>query len=227
MLLESSSLPIPSEVILPFAGYLVSLGRLNFALIILVSTLAGISGSLVDYYIGKKGRNLLARRKALASYFSMKHACKRPRGGSVNMDSMVLLSRMVPGFRTLVSFPAGAVKMPLAKFIAYTIAGCLCWNALLTFIGVYVGANWPEVAGISHYLIIGFLAVILAAFIVFLLGEKKERRLGSEGKSFIQTKTHDDALLWKKAVVGRAVYSVQSIELDLCLQKGRYTEFRA
>lgn len=174
MLLESSSLPIPSEVVLPFAGYLVSLGQLNFWLTILVSTLAGISGSLVDYYIGKKGMNLLARRKALSQLlFNEARLETAERWFSKYGAPTVLLSRMVPGFRTLVSFPAGAVKMPLAKFIAYTIAGCLGWNALLTCIGVYVGANWPEVAGISHYLIIGLLVAILAAFIVFLIRRKK------------------------------------------------------
>lgn len=79
---------------------------------------------------------------------------------------------MVPGFRTLVSFPAEAVKM-LAKFIAHTMAGCLGWNATLTYVGVYAGANWPEVAGISHCLIIEVLAAILAAFVVFLIRRKK------------------------------------------------------
>jgi len=65
MLLEASSLPIPSEVILPFAGYLVSTGQLNVWITILVATLAGMAGSLIDYYIGRKGTDFLARRKIL------------------------------------------------------------------------------------------------------------------------------------------------------------------
>jgi membrane protein DedA with SNARE-associated domain len=80
---------------------------------------------------------------------------------------------MIPGFRTLVSFPAGAVKMPLRKFAAYTTGGCLVWNAFLVHIGVYLGSNWREVAGVSRYLIIGVLAAILVVLVVFLIRRRK------------------------------------------------------
>jgi len=83
---------------------------------------------------------------------------------------------MVPGFRTLVSFPAGAVKMVLSKFVVYTTAGCLVWNVILIYIGVYLGEKWREVAGVSHYIIIGFAAAILVALIVFLIRRRKKSR---------------------------------------------------
>jgi membrane protein DedA with SNARE-associated domain len=85
----------------------------------------------------------------------------------------VFLGRMVPGFRTLVSFPAGAVKMSLPKFIVYTTGGCLIWNAFLVFAGVYLGTNWPKVASVSRYIIIGVVAAILVALIVFLIRRRK------------------------------------------------------
>ena len=114
MLLESSSLPIPSEVVLPFAGYLASLGQLSIWPIILISTLAGIAGSLIDYYIGMSGMRLLAQRKTLEK-FLFSEARLQTAGNWFNKHGapVVFLSRMVPGFRTLVSFPAGAVRMPL------------------------------------------------------------------------------------------------------------------
>ena len=175
MLLESSSLPVPSEVILPFSGYLVSLGQLNLWLTILVSTLAGITGSMVDYYVGMKGMDLLARRKTLANVlFSKARMETAERWFNKYGILAVFVSRLIPGFRALVSFPAGAVKMPLQRFIAYTIAGCIVWNAFLIYMGEYVGANWREVAGVSHYLIIGFLAAFLFVVAWFLI--KRRRR---------------------------------------------------
>ncbi len=177
MFLESTSLPIPSEVILPFSGYLASLGRLNIWLAILVSTVAGTTGSLVDYYIGMKGLDLLARRKVLSNLlFDKARLGAAQRLFDKYGAAAVFLSRLIPGFRTLVSFPAGAVKMSLTKFIVYTTAGCLIWGTLLIYVGFYVGANWREVAGISRYIIIGFIAAILFVIIFYLIKRKKPLR---------------------------------------------------
>jgi len=174
MLLESSSLPFPSEIILPFAGYLISLGQLNFLVTLSVSILAGVTGSLIDYYIGMKGMDLIVRRKALNRLFLNKARVQTAeRWFNKYGAATVFLSRMIPGFRTLVSFPAGAVKMPLLRFIAYTLAGCLVWNGVLIYIGVYVGANWQQVAGVSHYLIIGAAVAIAVALIGLLIKRKK------------------------------------------------------
>jgi membrane protein DedA with SNARE-associated domain len=181
MFLESSSLPVPSEVVLPFAGYMVSLGQLDLWLVVAVSTFAGLAGSMVDYYIGMKGMRILIRRKALAeTLFSEGRINLTERWFNRYGSAVVFLSRLIPGFRTLVSFPAGAVKMPLVKFIAYTAAGCLVWNAFLIYIGDYVGANWREIASISHYVIIVASAVILMALAVFLImrkGKDKSRNV--------------------------------------------------
>jgi len=173
MLLEASSLPIPSEVILPFSGYLVSIGQLNVWIIILISTLAGIAGSLIDYYIGMKGTNLFARRRVLDNLLFDKARLEMAATWFDKYGAFaVFLSRMIPGFRTLVSFPAGAVKMSIRKFVAYTTGGCLVWNAFLVYIGVYLGSNWRAVAGISRYLIIGIVAAILVALVFFLIRRK-------------------------------------------------------
>jgi len=174
MLLEASSLPVPSEVILPFSGYLVSQGLLNVWITIGVSTLAGITGSLIDYYIGMKGTDLLARRKVLDRMLFNKGRLETAGRWFNKYGSLaIFLSRMIPGFRTLVSFPAGAVKMSLRKFAAYTTAGCLVWNAVLIYIGVYLGSNWREVAGVSRYLIIAVFAAILIVLVLFLIRRRK------------------------------------------------------
>ncbi|MGD0330015.1 MAG: DedA family protein [Nitrososphaeria archaeon] len=178
MALESSSLPIPSEVVLPFSGYLVSQGQLNLLLTILVSTIGGIAGSSIDYYIGMKGMNLLSQQKALRHLLSQSNLEMADKWFKKFGASAVFLNRLIPGFRTVISFPAGAVKMSLSKFIVYTTAGCLVWDILLIYLGVYVGANWLEIASIWHYLIIGALIAVLGAFVLFLV--RRRRRIQSE-----------------------------------------------
>ncbi|MCW4009483.1 MAG: DedA family protein [Candidatus Bathyarchaeota archaeon] len=177
MLLESSSLPIPSEVILPFAGYMVSSGTLNFELTVIVATAAGLAGSLIDYYIGYRGVHVLLDHKILGRAFFTKRQLETAAGWFSKHGSItVFLSRLVPGFRTLVSFPAGAVRMPLAKFVAFTTVGCLIWNALLIYVGVFLGENWRRVAGVSHHLILAVLVVSAAVFVGYLLWRRRRRK---------------------------------------------------
>ena len=168
--MKSSSLPIPSEVILPYAGYLSFTGQFDAWIVIAVATFAGIFGALVDYYIGLKGVQTLIKHKFWGKIIlttgqlevAEKWFCKH---GSI----MVFASRLIPGFRTTFSFPAGAAKMPIKKFLIYTTAGCLLWNAILVYLGWYLGQNWKEVAGVSRYLILAAVvaaAVLIAAYIL-------------------------------------------------------------
>jgi len=175
MLLESSSLPIPSEIILPFAGYLISQGQLNFGVSILIATLAGVLGSLIDYQIGRKGIDLIARQRILGRLVFDEARLETAEKWFKKYGILaVFLSRLVPAFRTLISFPAGAMRMPLPKFVTFTAVGCLVWNATLTYIGVYLGANWRRVADLLHYAIIGVAAAVLIAAVIFLISKKKK-----------------------------------------------------
>ena len=179
MLLESSSLPIPSEVILPYAGYLVSIGahQLNFWLTVLVATVAAIVGSLVDYYIGLKGIQALTKHRVLGRVlFSMDQLTFAGKWFNKYGSLTIFLARLIPGIRTLISFPAGAAKMPLAKFLVFTTAGCLLWNTLLIYVGYYLGANWTEVAGFSHYIIIAVIAALAVLIVVYLVMRRKKRK---------------------------------------------------
>ncbi len=174
MLLESSSLPIPSEVILPFAGYLVSTGQLSFWITLTLSTIAGIAGSIVDYYIGLKGVESLTKNKVLGKVILSTNQLEVAEKWFLkNGSSMIFISRLIPGFRTTFSFPAGATRMPLKKFIAFTTAGCLVWNAILIYLGWYLGKNWPEVAGVSRYLILGSVSAVLVVVAVYLVRRKR------------------------------------------------------
>jgi membrane protein DedA with SNARE-associated domain len=178
MLLESSSLPVPSEVILPFAGYLVSTGfNLNFWLVTLVATVAAIIGSLIDYYIGLKGIEALTKYRILGrALFSMDQLTFAGKWFKKYGSSAVFIARLIPGLRTIISFPAGAAKMPLPKFLVFTTIGCLLWNSILIYVGYYLGSNWREVAGVLQYLLIGVVIalVVLAAF--YLMYRRRNRK---------------------------------------------------
>ena len=177
MVLESSSLPVPSEVVLPFSGYLVSIGRLNFWLTVLVATVAAIVGSLVDYYIGLKGIQALTKHRVLGRVlFSVDQLTFAGKWFNRYGSLMIFLARLVPGIRTLISFPAGAAKMPLAKFLVFTTAGCILWNTVLIYVGYYLGTNWTEVAGISHYVIIAVIAALAALIAVYLVMRRRIRK---------------------------------------------------
>jgi membrane protein DedA with SNARE-associated domain len=178
MLLESSSLPIPSEVILPLAGYLISEGLLNLWVTIAVATIAGVAGSLIDYYIGRKGVYILQEHKLLGRIIlTDKQLWIVSKWFSKYGSIVVLLGRLLPGFRTIVSFPAGAVKMNLLKFSALTAVGCLIWNTILIYVGIYLGANWTEVAGVLHYIVIGALLVVVFSIIGFFVLKRRNRKI--------------------------------------------------
>lgn len=176
MLLESSSLPVPSEVVLPFAGYLVSMGELNLWVTVIVATIAGIAGSLVDYYIGLKGVQSLTQHQVLGRVlFSTNQLAIAARWFNRHGAVMVFLGRLIPGFRTVVSFPAGAVRMSLVKFVAFTAAGCLLWNIVLIYVGCFLGSNWAEVAGALRYLILVAAVAIVIVVVVYLIKRKRRK----------------------------------------------------
>jgi membrane protein DedA with SNARE-associated domain len=179
MVLESSSLPVPSEVVLPFAGYLISRGQgnLDFVLTVLVATVAAIVGSLVDYYIGLKGIEALTKRKVLGRvFFSTDQLTFAGKWFSKYGAIVVFLARLIPGLRTIISFPAGAAKMPIAKFVAFTTAGCGVWNAVLIYVGIYLGNNWREVANFSEYILIGVIVALAALAVVYLMVRRRKRK---------------------------------------------------
>ncbi len=86
---------------------------------------------------------------------------------------MIFAGRLIPAFRTILSFPAGAVKMPMKKFIAYTTAGCLLWNVILIFLGWFLGKNWRIVAGTSRYIMVVSLVVAVVVIIAYFLVRRR------------------------------------------------------
>jgi len=178
MFLESISLPIPSEVILPFSGYLVSRGLLDFWNVLVLTTLAGVAGAIVDYTIGyrlTRQESLTLRGHKLIGTNQFKIAQNWfERYGSI----AVFLARMVPGFRTLISFPAGMARMNVANFTLYTTIGCLVWNGTLIYSGLYLANNWHRIVVSENYLttITTIVLIVLAGLFASKRGRKSRSR---------------------------------------------------
>jgi len=178
MAMESAALPIPSEIVMPFAGFVASQGHLDFWVIVIAGTLGNLVGSLLLYYVGLKGgRPVLMRygKYLLISEREIKIAEEwfRKFGSKV-----IFFSRMLPIVRTFVSLPAGAAKMDIKKFSFYTLVGSVPWNIALTYIGFVLGENWQQIEGAfrAFDLVIVGIGVIVLAYIVYALFKKKSRR---------------------------------------------------
>ncbi len=168
MILENLFPPIPSEFILPFAGFLVGRGELGFLPALVASTAGSLSGALILYALGRwGGRNLILR---YGRFLRVKEAdLDRAEGWFDKYDQwVVLFGRMVPGVRSVVSIPAGMLRMPFLQFVLLTTAGSAAWNALLLGAGWYLGENWQQIQGIvgsvsAFVLILVAVALVCAA----------------------------------------------------------------
>ena len=178
MTMESMVFPVPSEAVMPFAGFLIAEEKLTFAGVILFSTIGSIVGSLISYgmgawggrpFIDKFGRYLLLDRKDLE--FTERFFTKY---GPVT----IFVSRFIPVVRHLISLPAGTGRMRLLPFGIYTVIGAGLWNAVLTVVGFYLRQNWSEVMKYSHVIDIVVVILLISLFGFFVykhLGKRKAR----------------------------------------------------
>jgi len=144
MALESACIPIPSEIIMPFSGYLVFLGKFSFWSVILWGTFGNLIGSLIAYLIGFYGGRPLIERYGKYILISREELEGADRWFKKYGQTGVLFSRMLPVVRTFISLPAGIARMPLWKFSFYTFAGSLPWTFILAYAGFILGQNWRE-----------------------------------------------------------------------------------
>jgi len=170
MTLESACIPLPSEIIMPFAGYVVWQGHTNMTLlgITLVGAVANLFGSLIAYFVGLKGgRPLLEKygKYILISHIKLELADE---WFDKYGYEAVLISRVLPGIRTFISLPAGIAHMDIKKFVIYTFIGSIPWCFALGYIGVLLGPNWDIIKTYFHILDI-IVAIGILVFIAYLI----------------------------------------------------------
>lgn len=155
--------PIPSELILPLAGFEVDSGELNFILVVLAATLGSLVGALILYAIGLYGGRPLVLKWGMVLRVSEKDLDRAEDWFDRWGDWVVLVARVIPIARSLVSIPAGTMRMGLVRFCLLTLLGSFVWNFALVFAGYQLGANWEDVTNTieSYSTVIRVIAVLL------------------------------------------------------------------
>jgi membrane protein DedA with SNARE-associated domain len=168
MVAESMVLPVPSEAVMPFAGFSVAEGTLSWAGVILSATLGSVVGSLIGYTIGRfGGKPFLVR---FGKYLLLDGEDLEKTDGFFQRHGSVtiLVARFIPIVRHLISIPAGMGDMPLLPFCLFTIIGACVWNSFLTWCGFALRNNWASVLRYSHVLDL-VAGVLLAGLVVLYL----------------------------------------------------------
>lgn len=186
MAIESAMIPLPSELILPFAGFMVSdpaqieplTGQAwNFWIVVVIATIGNTMGSLIAYAIGawggrpfleRYGRYMLIREHEIvaADHFFEKYG-----------SATVFIGRLLPIVRTFISFPAGVTRMPISKFVLYSTAGAFPWSVALVWAGMQLGSNWVTIRDMLKPFDMAIAIAVVALFAGLLWW-----RLGMPGK---------------------------------------------
>ncbi len=141
MAMESSILPVPSELVMPPAGYWAAKGEMSFAVALVCGVLGSIIGALANYYGAQLIGRPLIQRYGKYVFLSEKNLLRSERFFAAHGEISTLIGRLFPVIRHLISIPAGLHRMPLPKFILYTAAGAAVWCAILTWIGYFLGQH--------------------------------------------------------------------------------------
>ncbi len=175
MIAESMVLPVPSEAVMPFAGFSVAEHSLSWPGVILSATLGSIIGSLIGYAIGRFGGKPFLLRFGKYLLLDSEDLEKTTRFFQRRGSVTILVSRFIPIVRHLISIPAGMGSMPLLPFCLFTILGAGAWNAFLTWCGFVLRNNWETVLRYSHVIDI-VVIVLLAALVVLYVARHLMRR---------------------------------------------------
>ncbi len=169
MFLENVFPPIPSEVIMPLGGFLAEQGKLNFWIVVLLGTLGSTAGQLVLYYVGEAVGEERLKRWADEHGHWMAVSVDEIERSKAWFDrhggTAVLICRMVPALRSLISLPAGIVKMPILAFLGYTVIGSGLWTAALAHAGRLLGQNYEVVEQYLNPATYAILGILLGTYL--------------------------------------------------------------
>lgn len=174
MVLESACLPVPSEIIMTFSGFLVFAGQFNFWLVVLAGACGNLFGSLIAYLLGLMGLRKVFEKYGKYILVSEKDLERADRWFIKYGPGTAFFSRFLPLVRTFISLPAGIARMDMKKFIFYTIAGSFAWSVFLTYIGFQLGENWQTIE--TYFRQFNILAGAIIVFLVLWFVKKHFRK---------------------------------------------------
>jgi len=176
--LEAACIPIPSEATMMFAGFNVADGKFPLWAAVLVGVAGELTGSMIAYGVGYFGRVDLIEKHGKKLHVSPAKLAVADRWFARHGEATVFFGRMIPVVRAFVSLPAGVARMPLRRFIPFTIAGCAPWLLAWTLVGHAAGANWRHYKHYLQYVDYAVLALIIAGIVYLLL--RRRRRPAAE-----------------------------------------------
>jgi len=169
MAIESACIPLPSEIIMPFSGYLVSTGQMNLWGVAVAGAVGCVLGSLIAYWVGMYGGRPLIEKYGRYILLSRHDLDLADRWFAKYGEIIVFVSRLLPAIRTFIAFPAGVARMNLTKFVIYTFAGSLPWCLGLAYAGQKLGEQWNKDDTLKTWFhrfdfVIGILAVLAVSW---------------------------------------------------------------
>lgn len=180
MAIESACIPLPSEIIMPFSGYLVTTGQFTMLGVTLAGAIGNVVGSVVAYYVGVWGGRPFVERYGPYMLVSRKDLDTADRWFARYGEAAVFFSRMLPVVRTFISLPAGIARMNFPRFVVFTFLGALPWCYLLAYIGVKMGEKWERLRDYFHQFDI-VIGICLAAAAGYFLWSHWPRRAATPG----------------------------------------------
>lgn len=172
MAIESACIPLPSEIIMPFAGYLVSRGEMNLWAVGVAGAIGCVLGSLVAYWAGMYGGRPFIEKYGRYILLSRHDLDLADRWFAKYGELIVFTARLLPAIRTFIAFPAGVARMNLTRFVIYTFAGSLPWCLALAYVGQKLGEQWDKDDTLKTWFhrfdfLIGIAGVILVGWWVW------------------------------------------------------------
>ncbi|MCF0154469.1 MAG: DedA family protein [Veillonella sp.] len=167
MVLENANIPIPSEIVLGFAGYLIAQGVFDMHTTMVVGTLAGVVGSVLSHWLGEYGGRPVLLKYGKYIFFNEKKFEMAEKLFNKYGGAAVFIGRLLPGVRTFISFPAGMAKYPMGPFLIWTVLGTVPWTILLVYLGYKLGEHWQDLIQYNHELMVVMVAVFALIAIVF------------------------------------------------------------
>lgn len=168
MAIESANVPLPSEAILTYAGYLVSQGRLNLHGAALAGAVGCVLGSLPSYWLGMRGGRPFLERYGKYLLLSRRDLDTAERWAARYGNWTFFVGRMLPVVRTFISFPAGVLRVNLPRFVLFTFVGSWIWSYVLVYVGVAVGRNLERFKAVWHTFDLAIAALVIAGFAYYL-----------------------------------------------------------
>lgn len=173
MAMENACIPIPSELILGFAGYLIFAEQMTFTGAMAAGMVGGMAGSIFAYAVGSTGGRAFVDKYGKYFFIKKSHVDLAQRWFDKYGIRAVFFSRMLPVIRTFISLPAGFSRVNFPAFLFYTFAGSLPWTALILYAGIILGENWKKLLEVGHEASIAFVVICVVGLIVWYIRRKK------------------------------------------------------